>query len=52
MKITFLKLFLICMFKDQYFAEKFTNLAKNLKIKLNSTELMEFVLSKSGSGWK
>ena len=36
MKMTFLKLFIIGMFKDP-------NLAENLFKKLNSTEFMEFV---------
>ena len=45
MKMTFLKLFLICTFKDPNLAEKFTNLAENLKKSL--TLFMEFVYSKS-----
>ena len=48
MKITFLKLFLICTFKDPNLAEKFKKkMAENLFKKLNSTEFMEFVFSKS-----
>ena len=43
MKMIILKLFLICMFKDANFAEKF----KNLVEKLNSLEFIEFVFSKS-----
>ena len=43
MEIKFLKLFLICTFKDPNLAEKLTNLAENLFKKLNSTEFMEFV---------
>ena len=31
MKMTFVKLFLICTFKDPKMAEKFTNLAENQK---------------------
>ena len=47
MKMTFLKLFLICTFKDPNLADKFIDLAENLKKKLNSTQFMEFVFSKS-----
>ena len=47
MKMTFLKLFLICTFIDPNLAEKITNLAENLKKKLNSMEFMEFVFSRS-----
>ena len=39
--MTFLKLFLICMFKEPNLAEKRTNLAENLFLKLNSTEFTE-----------
>ena len=41
MKMTFFILFLICTLKNQNFAEKFANLAKNWE-KMNSTEFMEF----------
>ena len=49
MKITFLKLFLIRLFKDPKLAEKWTNLAEKKKKILNSAEFMELVFSKSGS---
>ena len=42
MKITFLKLFLLCTFKDPNLAE--------INKKFNSAEFMEFVFSKSGKG--
>ena len=48
MKMTFLKLFLICTFKDPKLVEKWTNFTENPKKKLNSAEFMEFVISKSG----
>ena len=47
MKMTFMKSFLICTFKDPKFAEKWSNLAENQKKKFNSVEFMEFVFSKS-----
>ena len=47
MKITFVKLFLICMFKDPHLAEKLTIFAENLLKKFNSAEFMEFVFSMS-----
>ena len=47
MKSTFLKLFLICTFKDPNLAEKLTNSTENLFKKLNFTEFMEFVFSRS-----
>ena len=43
----FLKLFLICTFKDQNLAENLTNLAENLFLKLNSAEFVELVFSMS-----
>ena len=50
--ILFLKLFLICMFKDSRLAEKWINFAENTKKKYFA-EFMEFVFSKSGLrfGW-
>ena len=45
MKIIFLKLFLICMFKDRNLAENLTNLEDFFLF--NSAEFMEFVFSKS-----
>ena len=48
MKMTILKSFLICTFKDTNLAKKLSNLAENQKKKLNSTEFMEFVFFKSG----
>ena len=50
MKMTFFILFLICMFMDPNLAEKLPNLAENLFLKLNSTEFVEFVFSKSVAG--
>ena len=47
MKLTFLKLFLICSFKESNLAGKRTNLAEISVKKLNSMEFMEFVFSKS-----
>ena len=41
MKIKFLKLFLVCMFKDPNLAEKLTNLVEHLK------KMMEFFFFKS-----
>ena len=41
-KVIFLKLFLICMFKDLNLLQNLTNLKENLKQKFNSAELMEF----------
>ena len=49
MKKIFLKLFLICTFKDPNLAGNLTNLSENLFKKLNSAEFMEFVFSKSES---
>ena len=49
MKMKLLKLFFICTFKDPNLTDKFKNLAENKK-KLNSTEFMEFVFSKSDAG--
>ena len=46
MKMTILKIFLNCTFKDPNLAEKLTNLEETLKTKLNSPEFMEFVFSK------
>ena len=46
-KKIFLKLLLICPFKDQNFAENLTNWAEDLFLKLNSAEFMEFFFSKS-----
>ena len=46
MKMTFLKLFLICTCKDPNLAEKLTHFAENLIKKLNFTEFMEFVFSR------
>ena len=43
----FFKLFLICMFNNPKLAEIFTNLAEKEEKKLNSTEFMEFGVSKS-----
>ena len=45
--MTFLKLFLIHMFKNQNLAEIFTNLAEN-ENNLKYEEFMEFDFSKSG----
>ena len=45
--MTFLKLFLICSFKESNLAGKRTNLAQIPVKKLNSMEFMEFVFSKS-----
>ena len=50
MKITFLKLFQICMFKNPNLADIFTNFAEKREKKLNSAEFMEFVFFKSGTG--
>ena len=47
MKMTFLEVFLNCMFKDPKLAEKWTNLAENLNKQLNLAEFMEFVFFKS-----
>ena len=44
--MTFIKFFLICIFKNTCLAEIFTNFAENQKI-LNFAEFMEFVFSKS-----
>ena len=47
MKMTFLKLFLICTFKDPNLAEKLPNLAEFFKKKFNFTEFRDFVCSRS-----
>ena len=49
MERTYLKYFLICMFKNPNLADILINLAdKKREKKLNSAEFMEFVFSKSG----
>ena len=47
MKMTILELFLVCSFKDPKLAEKWTNLEENPDKKINSTEFIKFVFSKS-----
>ena len=46
--MTFLELFPICTFKDQKLANKIYQFGRKSKKKLNSTEFMEFIFSKSG----
>ena len=47
MKMTFLKLFIICPFKEPNVEEKKGQIRGNFFFKLNSAEVMEFVFSRS-----